>query len=223
MTLLTLKNVTKKFVASCIQTTSLNGINFTMDKGDFIAVSGESGSGKTTLLNVIGMLDDFDSGEYFFGNTHVNKLSNTKAALFRKQKIGYIFQNFNLLNELTVYDNIAMPLKFQGVRVKERKERVLHIAETLGIAHRINHSPWQLSGGQQQRVACARALVSGSELILADEPTGNLDQESSKSVLELLQEINLNGTSIVLVTHSNEHAQYAKQKKVMCDGQLVKE
>lgn len=220
MPIISLSNIVKTFQSNDIQTTSLNNVSLEIDDGDFIAIVGESGSGKTTLLNIIGLLGDFDEGSYTCLGQDVSLLKQTDIVKFRSRNIGYIFQNYNLIDDMTVYENIELPLKFQNIPKAERRKKVEAICHKLGIGHRINHYPASISGGQQQRVACARALVSGCKLLVADEPTGNLDKATGTEVLKLFKEINNDGTTIVMVTHSNLDAAFANKKIVMSDGCL---
>ncbi|NRQ44374.1 ABC transporter ATP-binding protein [Rheinheimera sp. YQF-2] len=213
-----LEKVSKSFTTEHIETQALNAIDLEIDAGDFIAVTGPSGSGKSTLLNVLGLLEPINSGNYWFEGKNLNALSPNRQQLFRKKNIGFIFQNFNLIDELSVFENIELPLIYQGRERKARHHRVDELMERLGIAHRSSHMPQQLSGGQQQRVAIARALSGQPKIILADEPTGNLDSSIGKEVMLLLRELNAQGATILMVTHSKEHANYAGRLIQMKDG-----
>ncbi len=204
-----------------IETCSLDAINLTIEKGEFTAIMGPSGCGKSTLLNLIGMLDNPSSGKYFFDGKEVSALNEKQRANLRKSNIGFVFQSFNLIDELSVFENIELPLLYLGFNASERKKKVEDVLERLEITHRKKHFPQQLSGGQQQRVAVCRAIVSNPKLILADEPTGNLDSKNGEEVMKLLKDLNQQGSSIVMVTHSEEHAKYASRLIKMLDGKIV--
>jgi putative ABC transport system ATP-binding protein len=204
-----------------IETCSLDAINLTIEKGEFTAIMGPSGCGKSTLLNLIGMLDNPSSGKYFFDGKEVSALNEKQSANLRKSNIGFVFQSFNLIDELSVFENIELPLLYLGFNASERKKKVEDVLERLEIIHRKKHFPQQLSGGQQQRVAVCRAIVSNPKLILADEPTGNLDSKNGEEVMKLLKDLNQQGSSIVMVTHSEEHAKYASRLIKMLDGKIV--
>lgn len=222
--MITLEKIIKKFTSENLETTALNNIDLTINKGDFISIMGSSGSGKSTLLNSIGLLDKATSGSYWFEDQDLNLLSKEKQRKFRAKNLGFIFQNFNLIDELSVYENVELPLLYQGVTSNERKEKVLSILKRLELEHRKDHSPLQLSGGQQQRVAIARAIVTEPKLILADEPTGNLDSKIGEQVMLLLKELNEDlGTTILMVTHSPEHANFTKRIIQMRDGILTED
>lgn len=221
--MLSLQNVSKVFRTEAMETTALNEININISKGEFVAIMGPSGCGKSTLLNIIGLLDDITSGEYYFIDEEVSKYKERQLAQVRKKSIGFIFQSFNLIDELSVFDNVELPLLYQKVPAAERKERVEKILEKVGIATRRDHMPQQLSGGQQQRVAVARAIVGEPSLILADEPTGNLDSTNGEDVMNLLTQLNEEGTTIVMVTHSQSHAEYAQRIINMLDGKVLNE
>ncbi|HSX50192.1 MAG TPA: ABC transporter ATP-binding protein [Cellvibrio sp.] len=216
-----LQNIDKIFRTDEVETSALSNVTLNIESGEFVAIMGPSGCGKSTLLNIIGMLDSPDKGDYLFNGTNVAKFSENKLSQLRKHNIGFIFQSFNLIDELTVFENIELALLYQSVSASERKARVQAVLEKMEIAHRAKHMPSQLSGGQQQRVAVARALVSNPALILADEPTGNLDSVRGQEVMRLLQTLNKEGATIVMVTHSNEHASYAQRRINLFDGKLI--
>lgn len=215
--------LTKAYRTADIETTALNNVNLEVKPGEFIGIMGPSGCGKSTLLNVMGMLDSQDAGRYSFLGEDVTGHSENRMSGIRKKNIGFIFQSFNLVDELTVAENVMLPLLYQKVPAAERDERVQSVLERVGIAHRANHRPQQLSGGQQQRVAVARAVVSNPKLILADEPTGNLDTKNGEEVLDLLSQLNADGTTIVMVTHDQGHADYASRVVHMLDGRVLSE
>jgi putative ABC transport system ATP-binding protein len=206
-----------------IETTSLNDVNLSVQAGEFVAIMGPSGCGKSTLLNVLGMLDAPSAGNYLFNGKEVAGLNERQRAELRKNTIGFIFQSFNLIDELNVQENIELPLLYLGLSAEERKQRVDAVMEQMQIAHRSKHFPQQLSGGQQQRVAVSRAIVGRPQLILADEPTGNLDSRNGEEVMRLLTELNESGTTVVMVTHSPEHAEYAHRVIQLFDGRIVSE
>lgn len=214
-------NLTRIYRTDEIETVSLDEVNLTIDEGEFVAIMGPSGCGKSTLLNIIGLLDAPTSGNYSFMGTDVSGFNERERALMRKANIGFIFQSFNLIDELTVFENIELPLLYLGFSAAERTQKVEEAMISLEIAHRKKHFPQQLSGGQQQRVAVCRAIVTKPKLILADEPTGNLDSKNGVEVMKLLTELNTQGTTIVMVTHSNEHAKYAKRIVHVLDGKIV--
>jgi putative ABC transport system ATP-binding protein len=216
-----LSNIKKVYHYSEVYTVALGGINLEVNEGEFVAVMGPSGCGKTTLLNIIGLLDNPSEGNYLLDGEEVARLSESQRTALRKGKIGFIFQSFNLIDELTVEENVELPLKYMGVPAEERKKRVIDALRKLNISHRDRHYPNQLSGGQQQRVAIARALVCNPRLILADEPTGNLDSKNGKEVMEMLAQLNDEGTTIIMVTHSQRDASYAQRVINMLDGFLV--
>ncbi|MDN3641322.1 ABC transporter ATP-binding protein [Lutimonas halocynthiae] len=218
-----LENLSKVYRTEEIESTALNQVSFEIEKGEFVSVMGPSGCGKSTLLNIIGMLDKPESGSYTFLDKEVSGLNEKGRSAVRKENIGFIFQNFNLIDELTVFENIELPLIYNKVSASERKERVNKLIEKIGISHRSSHFPQQLSGGQQQRVAVARALVTRPPLILADEPTGNLDSSHGNEVMELLCELNEAGTTIIMVTHSSHDASYSQRVINLLDGQVVSE
>ena len=218
-----LEKLTKVYRTDEIESTALNEVSFEIEKGEFVSVMGPSGCGKSTLLNILGMLDKPESGSYEFLGSEVGELNEKNRSNVRKQNIGFIFQNFNLIDELTVFENVELPLIYNKVSASERKKRVNALIEKIGVAHRASHFPQQLSGGQQQRVAVARALITKPPLILADEPTGNLDSSHGNEVMELLCELNDAGTTIVMVTHSSHDASYSRRIINLLDGQIVSE
>jgi len=214
-------NLTKVFRTEEIETTALDGVSFEIRDGEFVAIMGPSGCGKSTLLNILGLLDNPTSGQYELLGTEVSTLRERERTRFRKGNIGFVFQSFNLIDELNVYENIELPLKFISMPAAERKEKVREIMHRMAITHRAKHFPNQLSGGQQQRVAIARACVSNPKLILADEPTGNLDTKNGREVMKLLQELHVDGTTIVMVTHSQRDAACAQRTIDLLDGRIV--
>ncbi len=216
-------NLQKIFRTEEVQTLALNGVSIEVNEGEFVAIMGPSGCGKSTLLNILGLLDNPTSGEYYLNGTEVSKYTEAQRTSLRKGVIGFVFQSFNLIDELNVYENIELPLLYMGVPQAERKRRVEQAMERMAIMHRAKHFPQQLSGGQQQRVAIARAVVAGPKLILADEPTGNLDSKNGKEVMDLLKELNREGTTIVMVTHSQHDAGFADRIINLFDGQVVPE
>ncbi len=206
-----------------VETIALNNLSIHVKEGEFVAVMGPSGCGKSTLLNIIGLLDDMEGGSYLFNGVEVAKFNERKRSQLRKHNIGFVFQSFNLIDELTVYENVELPLIYTKVPARERKERVEEVLEKVQIMHRRNHFPQQLSGGQQQRTAVARAVVNRPKLILADEPTGNLDSKNGNEVMQLLTELNEAGTTIIMVTHSEHDSKYADRVIRMLDGQVIME
>lgn len=216
-------NLSKKYRSKEIETTALNSISLQIKEGEFVSIMGTSGCGKSTLLNVLGMLDNISSGTYTFNGQDISALSEGERTKIRKEHIGFVFQNFNLIDELSVFENVELPLYYLGIPKSERKTRVMAVLEKTGIAHRAKHYPSQLSGGQQQRVAVSRAVVSEPKLILADEPTGNLDSHFGNEVLDLLTSLNEYGHTIVMVTHSIEDAKRSKRIIELSDGQVVGE
>ena len=214
-------NLTKVFRTEEIETTALNGVSFEIKDGEFVAIMGPSGCGKSTLLNILGLLDNPTSGSYELLGVEVANLKEKERTKFRKGNIGFVFQSFNLIDELNVYENIELPLRYLNISAAERKTRVMEIMKRMNISHRAQHFPQQLSGGQQQRVAIARAVVAGPKLILADEPTGNLDSKNGKEVMDMLSELNAEGTTIVMVTHSQRDAAVAQRTIDLFDGQIV--
>ncbi|MBP5771237.1 MAG: ABC transporter ATP-binding protein [Bacteroidaceae bacterium] len=216
-----LKNIKKVFRTDMVETTALGGINMEVKDGEFVAIMGPSGCGKSTLLNILGLLDNPTEGHYWLDGVEVGGLRERQRTLTRRGQIGFVFQSFNLIDELTVEQNIELPLKYLGVPAAERKERVTEIMRRMAISHRANHYPQQLSGGQQQRVAIARAVVVKPKLVLADEPTGNLDTKNGKEVMDLLTQLNAEGTTVVMVTHSQRDAAYATRIINLLDGMVV--
>ena len=215
------ENLTRIFRTEEVETIALNGVNIEVEDGEFIAIMGPSGCGKSTLLNILGLLDSPTEGKYWLNNEEVGHLKERERTSYRKGRIGFVFQNFNLIDELTVEENVDLQLKYLGVGKAERKERVLEILRKVKLSHRAKHYPHQLSGGQQQRVAIARAVVGKPSIILADEPTGNLDSKNGMEVMQLLSELNEEGTTIVMVTHSKHDATYASRIINLFDGQVV--
>lgn len=216
-----IENLTKIFRTEEVETVALNGVSLEVKDGEFVAIMGPSGCGKSTLLNILGLLDNPNEGEYWLGEEEVSRLKEKDRTQYRKGRIGFVFQSFNLIEELTVEENIELQLKYLGASKAERKQRTLDILRKVNLSHRAKHYPQQLSGGQQQRVAIARAVVGNPQLILADEPTGNLDSKNGKEVMELLSQLNSEGSTIVMVTHSQHDATYAKRIINMFDGQIV--
>lgn len=214
-------NLQKVFRTDEVETWALNNVNIEIQEGEFVAIMGPSGCGKSTLLNILGLLDNPTGGEYHLNGEDVSTYTEAQRTALRKGVIGFVFQSFNLIDELNVYENIELPLLYMGVSASERKRRVEDAMNRMAIAHRVKHFPQQLSGGQQQRVAIARAVVTNPKLILADEPTGNLDSKNGKEVMDLLTELNKEGTTIVMVTHSQHDAGYADRVINLFDGQVV--
>ena len=214
-------NLQKVFRTEEVQTLALNNVNIEVNEGEFVAIMGPSGCGKSTLLNILGLLDNPTEGEYYLNGTEVSKYTEAQRTSLRKGVIGFVFQSFNLIDELNVYENIELPLLYMGVPASERKQRIEQAMERMAISHRAKHFPQQLSGGQQQRVAIARAVVANPKLILADEPTGNLDSKNGKEVMDLLKELNKEGTTIVMVTHSQHDAGFADRVINLFDGSIV--
>lgn len=216
-------NLSKVFRTEEIETTALNNVSFTISKGEFVAIMGPSGCGKSTLLNILGLLDNPSGGSYNLLGTEVANLRERERTNYRKGNIGFVFQSFNLIDELNVYENVELPLKYLNISASERKRRVTEILKRMNISHRAGHYPQQLSGGQQQRVAIARAVVANPQLILADEPTGNLDSRNGKEVMDLLCQLNAEGTTVVMVTHSQRDASAAQRIINLFDGEIVKD
>lgn len=211
------------FTTEEVQTKALNEVTLHVEQGEFVAIMGPSGCGKSTLLNILDTLDSPTSGSYFFEGKQVDKMNENQLTALRKNNLGFIFQSFNLIDELTVYENVELPLVYMGIKTAQRKEKVNKVLEKVNLLHRANHYPQQLSGGQQQRVAIARAVVTDCKLLLADEPTGNLDSVNGVEVMELLSELNRQGTTIIIVTHSQRDATYAHRIIRLLDGQIVSE
>ena len=217
------KDLVKVFRTEEVETSALSNVNLHINKGEFVAIMGPSGCGKSTLLNIIGLLDNPSGGNYIFNDVEVSKKSEKERTHFRKGNIGFIFQSFNLIDELNVFENVELPLLYMGIPASKRKEKVNEVLERMNIAHRAKHYPQQLSGGQQQRVAIARAVVTNPKLILADEPTGNLDSTNGTEVMELLGELNAAGATIVMVTHSQRDSEYVHRVIHLFDGKIVSE
>lgn len=221
--MITISKLSKVFRTEEIETKALNEVSLTIHQGDFVTIMGPSGSGKSTLLNIVGLLDSATSGSYTLLNKEIVGLKEKQRAIIRKENIGFVFQNFNLIDELNVYDNIELPLIYNKVPSSERKKKIQKIAERLKISHRLKHYPQQLSGGQQQRVAVSRALVTDPKIILADEPTGNLDSKNGNEVMELLTDLHANGATILMVTHSEYDASFSQRTIFMRDGVIFSE
>ena len=219
--MLKVENLKKSFFTEEVETSALGGVSFEVKEGEFVAVMGPSGCGKSTLLNILGLLDNPTSGSYQLLGNEVGNLREKERTQFRKGNLGFVFQSFNLIDEMTVFENVELPLVYMGVKASERKRRVNEMLDRMNISHRAGHFPQQLSGGQQQRVAIARAVVSNPKLVLADEPTGNLDSKNGQEVMALLQELNREGTTIIMVTHSQHDAQFASRTICLFDGQIV--
>ncbi|MFY8008431.1 MAG: ABC transporter ATP-binding protein [Flavobacterium sp.] len=218
-----IQNLSKVFRTEEVETKALSEVSITINQGEFVTIMGASGSGKSTLLNIVGLLDSASAGNYQLLNQEMVGLGEQEKSKIRKQNIGFIFQNFNLIDELSVFDNIELPLIYNNVSTSERKQKVAAIAERLGISHRLKHYPQQLSGGQQQRVAVARALINDPKIILADEPTGNLDSKNGNEVMELLTDLHANGSTILMVTHSDYDASFSQRTIIMKDGMVLSE
>ena len=214
-------NLSKIFRTEEIETTALNNVSFEIKEGEFVAIMGPSGCGKSTLLNILGLLDNPSEGSYQLLGQEVANLKERERTKFRKGNLGFVFQSFNLIDELNVFENVELPLKYLNISASERKQRVTAMLKRMNISHRAQHFPQQLSGGQQQRVAIARAVVSNPKLVLADEPTGNLDSKNGKEVMDLLTELNQEGTTIVMVTHSQKDASMAQRTINLFDGRIV--
>ena len=219
--MLSMQHISKVYRTDLVETHALRDFSLDVDDGEFVAVTGPSGSGKTTFLNIAGMLESFTSGTYMLDNEDVSGLNDNDRSKIRNQKIGFIFQSFNLIPDLDLFDNVDVPLRYRGLKAADRKERIQNALETVGLASRMKHVPAQLSGGQQQRVAIARALAGEPRFLLADEPTGNLDSLMARQVLDLLEEINERGTTIIMVTHDSELARRAHRNVQVLDGQVT--
>lgn len=219
--MLLMENLEKIYRTDYIETHALNGFNLKVERGEFLSVMGPSGSGKSTFLNIAGLLDTFERGSYCLDDVDVSKLTDSERARIRNEKIGFIFQSFNLIADLNIFDNVDVPLRYRGFPKKERKKRIEEALEKVGLSGRTGHLPSQLSGGQQQRVAIARALAGSPKLILADEPTGNLDSTMARQIMELLESINREGTTIVMVTHDSELARRARRQIHLLDGRML--
>ena len=217
------ENLTKIFRTDEVETTALNKVSLEVKQGEFVAIMGPSGCGKSTLLNILGLLDNPSDGKYYFFDKDVSSYSERQRAKLRKENMGFVFQNFNLIDELTVFENVELPLIYLGYKSRERRQKVEDVLEKMQITHRKKHFPLQLSGGQQQRVAVARAIVAGPKLILADEPTGNLDSAHGEEVMNLIEDLNKNGTTVIIVTHSQRDAEYSQRIIRLFDGQIITE
>jgi putative ABC transport system ATP-binding protein len=213
--------VTRIYRTGLVETRALRDFSLEVEEGEFVTITGPSGSGKTTFLNVAGLLDTFDQGQYFLDGLDVSRLSDVQMSRIRNEKIGFIFQSFNLIPDLDVFDNIDVPLRYRKLSGKDRKERIERAATQVGLSSRLRHLPSQLSGGQQQRVAIARVLAGDPKLILADEPTGNLDSTMAREIMEILEDINSRGTTLIVVTHNPEHAARAHRQLHIADGRMV--
>lgn len=219
--MITIENLSKVFRTNEVETVALNNINLKVDKGEFLAIMGPSGCGKSTLLNIVGLLDRPTEGSVKFLDKEVSAFSEKELTRMRKGHVGFVFQSFNLIDELNVFQNVELPLTYLGYSASERKAKVNELLERMHIAHRAKHYPRQLSGGQQQRVAIARAIVTDPEVLLADEPTGNLDSKNGQDVMDLLSELNASGTTVVMVTHSDRDASYAHRVVSLFDGSII--
>ena len=219
--MLEMKDISRVYRADLVETHALRGLSLSVGSGEFVAITGPSGSGKTTFLNIAGLLESASSGDYLLDGQDVSTLNDNQRSTIRNQKIGFIFQSFNLIPDLNIFDNVDVPLRYRGFKGPERRERIEQALEQVGLAARMRHLPSQLSGGQQQRAAIARALAGGPVFLLADEPTGNLDSLMARQVMDLLEEINANGTTIVMVTHDPELARRAHRNIQLLDGQIA--
>lgn len=215
------ENLSMVFTTEDVRTRALDNVNLEIAQGEFVAIMGPSGCGKSTLLNILGTLDTPTSGKYFIGECEMTKMNESQLSGFRKKNIGFVFQSFNLIDELTVFENVELPLVYLGIGKQERAQKVMEALEQMNIAHRTKHFPQQLSGGQQQRVAIARAIVTDCPLLLADEPTGNLDSTNGTEVMSKLQQLNQQGTTIIMVTHSERDATYANRIVHLLDGKVI--
>jgi len=222
-TLIELQGVTKIFYTDEVETHALAGVHLEIRRGEYVSIAGPSGCGKSTLLSILGLLDTPTEGKYILKGRPVESLKHAERARIRNREVGFIFQAFNLIGDLTVYENVELPLTYRGMRAAERKKRVQEALEKVGMSHRMKHYPSQLSGGQQQRVSVARAVVGEPAVIFADEPTGNLDSAHGEEVMQMLRKLNDDGTTIVMVTHSPSHADYARRVITLLDGRLVAE
>jgi putative ABC transport system ATP-binding protein len=221
--LIHLEGLTKVFYTDEVETHALSGIHLTIEKGEYVAIAGPSGCGKSTLLSILGLLDSPSSGTYRLNGQHVQDLDLAKRARIRNREIGFIFQSFNLIGDLNVFENVELPLTYRGMKASDRRERAMSALERVGMGHRAKHLPSQLSGGQQQRVAVARALVGDPSILLADEPTGNLDSKNGDAVMSLLQELHRGGATICMVTHDQRFARHADRSVHLFDGHIVEE
>jgi putative ABC transport system ATP-binding protein len=219
--MLKMENLSKIYRTGLVETRALRDFTLEVEEGEFVTITGPSGSGKTTFLNVAGLLDAFEQGQYFLDGLDVSRLSDSQMSRIRNEKIGFIFQSFNLIPDLDVFDNIDVPLRYRKISSRERKERIERAAGQVGLSSRLRHLPSQLSGGQQQRVAIARVLAGDPKLILADEPTGNLDSTMAREIMDILEDINTQGTTLILVTHNPEHAARAHRQLHIADGRMV--
>lgn len=223
-TIIKLQDISKKFLTDEVETRALNNINLVINKGEYLSLSGQSGCGKSTLLSLLGLLDAPTSGEYYLGDSNVAQLSRDQRAAIRSEQIGFVFQSFNLISDLTVFENVMLPLTYQsGISKSAMHDKVSQVLEKVQMGHRKSHYPSQLSGGQQQRVAVARALVNDPAIILADEPTGNLDSKNAEAVLQLFDQLHQDGATICMVTHDPASAKRASRCLEMFDGQLIKD
>ena len=222
-TIVTINNINKSFGYGQAKTVALNNINFSIKEKEFISISGPSGCGKSTLLNILGLLDTPSEGEYLLADTSTNGLNVDQRSLVRNRHIGYVFQSFNLIESLTVFDNVALPLEHRNDSESDIQAKVMSALESVNMTHRVNHKPTQLSGGQQQRVAIARAIVGNPDLLLVDEPTGNLDSENGDAVMQLLKKLNDDGATIVMVTHDERYSQMAQRQIRLFDGEIIVE
>ena len=219
--MLKMENVTRIYRTGLVETRALRDFSMEVEEGEFVTITGPSGSGKTTFLNVAGLLDSFDQGQYFLDGLDVSRLTDAQMSRIRNEKIGFIFQSFNLIPDLDVFDNIDVPLRYRRLSGKDRRERIERAATQVGLSSRLRHLPSQLSGGQQQRVAIARVLAGDPKLILADEPTGTLDSTMAREIMDILEEINGRGTTLIVVTHNPEHAARAHRQLHIADGRMV--